>query len=803
MKPPGRLLSVATVLLLSAIWGTTWAAIRIGLKGIPPFLGVSLRFAIAAVALFALARFAGVRFGTGRRERTLWVVNGILSFCISYGVVYWSEQWVPSGLASVLFATFPLFVAVLAHFALPEESLGSAAAAGILIGLGGVALIFSEDFGKLGGPGVAAASVVMLISPLVSAVASVSVKKWGQGIHHLSLTAAPMGLAGIVMGALYLAMERDRDVTWTHESVGALLYLAIVGSALTFSLYYWLLAHLPATRVSLVAYLTPVVAVTVGAVFLDEPYTLRTLVGSALVVGGVALATRPARRAIASAAWLAACLLAATSGAASATDGPLTLPSDSAPAALRALGPLEKALSTAVSLDGTSAAAAFERPMERERGKRRFEIRVSVQGAAPRILEVDEAVRALRFGPTGESLYALVHRKPTRIDSGGTSFARLGAPPSRIERTVRVPLDAHDFDLSADGTAALVASRDEIRVILVPDLRSARIFTVAGENLSLAALPGGDRVLVGERDGIVLVDLSDRQTREGLPIRDRVQTSAPVAALAAAPDGSAALVRLADSRTFTLRLNPLRLEAPTTSAAIFWTGERIPYVMSVPPPAAAPPPAPEGDAEIEIGPGPTPSPEGSVPTDLPGPAAPHASAGAVGDARPVESEPQAVEEKSAPGGPASSPIAESDSPETVATSKDAIPPPPDDGAALRPPEQAQEAPQGAQERSATARAGGGGAPGEVHGRIVGPAAGEVRFVVLSGPNNVLREAARVAPDADGSWIAGPLEPGTYRVVLDAGGTRLLVSDPAFITVIVLRDGPVQATQLNALRVVRP
>jgi drug/metabolite transporter (DMT)-like permease len=290
VKGPGRLAIAGTFALLTLIWGTTWAAIRIGLTGIPPFTGVALRFLVAAAVLFLLSPAMGVRYGWSAVERRLWLINGLLSFCVSYGVVYWSEQWVPSGLASVLFATFPLFVAMLAHFALPAERLTAKAVVGILTGFGGVAVIFSEDFSRLGGPRVALASLVMLVSPFVSAVASVTIKKWGRDIHPVSISAVPMAMSAVVMGGIALAVERDRPLRFDAVSVSAMLYLALAGSALTFTLYYWLMRHIPATRLSLIAYSTPVVAVAVGALFMNEPVTARTFAGSALVVLGVALA---------------------------------------------------------------------------------------------------------------------------------------------------------------------------------------------------------------------------------------------------------------------------------------------------------------------------------------------------------------------------------------------------------------------------------------------------------------------------------------------------------------------------------
>lgn len=290
MGKAGRPYIIAAFILLSLIWGTTWAAIRIGLDGIPPLSGVALRFTLAAAILFALSPFLRVRYEGSRREWSLWLLNGILAFCVSYGVVYWAQQWVPSGLAAVLFATMPLFVAALAHPFLPGERLNAVGLAGMLVGFAGVAVIFSEDFTRLGGPQVAVASAVLLVSPFVSAVASVAIKRWGAGIHPVSLSAVPMGIAAGVMGALAIALERDSTFILDAASVGAVLYLAVFGSAVTFTLYYWLLRHVRATRVSLIAYVVPVVAVAVGAVFMGEPVTLRTLAGSALVIAGVALA---------------------------------------------------------------------------------------------------------------------------------------------------------------------------------------------------------------------------------------------------------------------------------------------------------------------------------------------------------------------------------------------------------------------------------------------------------------------------------------------------------------------------------
>jgi drug/metabolite transporter (DMT)-like permease len=284
---------ILAFLAMTLIWGTTWAAIRVGLQGIPPFTGVALRFALAGTSLLALAPVLGVRLGRrGRREKALWLANGLLSFCLSYAAVYWSEQFIPSGLAAVLFATYPIFVAGLAHVLLPGERLRWTAAAGTLLGFAGVAVIFSDDLTLFGGEAVRRAALVMLVSPVVSAVSTVIIKRWGSDVHPLSLSAVPMLVAALVMGAVALLFERGRPLVFDTRSVGALLYLAVLGSAVTFTLYYWLLARVGATRVALMSYLIPIVAVAVGALLFDEPLRPRLVAGAGLVLAGVVLVSR-------------------------------------------------------------------------------------------------------------------------------------------------------------------------------------------------------------------------------------------------------------------------------------------------------------------------------------------------------------------------------------------------------------------------------------------------------------------------------------------------------------------------------
>ncbi|MEO8196056.1 MAG: EamA family transporter [Thermoanaerobaculia bacterium] len=293
---------IAVFAVLTVIWGTTWAAIRIGLEGIPPVTGVAIRFAFAGLVLVTIGKLRGVRFGRLPGEARLWLINAATTFAGSYGIVYWGEQWVPSGLAAILFATLPLWVVCLGYFLLPGERGGGRSLGGVLLGFVGVAIVFSEDFDKLGGAQVLFAALIFLLAPFVSAVGSVSVKRWGRGISPFSIAGVPMLMTGGAMGMLALLVERGRPVlspAVAPNSWLATLYLALFGSSLTFTLYFWLLARRSALAASLISYTVPVCAVLVGWLAFHEPVTWRLLAGGGVVLAGVAVTLWPGARKVA------------------------------------------------------------------------------------------------------------------------------------------------------------------------------------------------------------------------------------------------------------------------------------------------------------------------------------------------------------------------------------------------------------------------------------------------------------------------------------------------------------------------
>jgi drug/metabolite transporter (DMT)-like permease len=286
---------VAVFLALTLVWGTTWAAIRISLAGIPPLSGVALRFTLAGLALLLWARVCGVAIEPSPLAWRLWWANALLTFVGSYGLVYWAEQRVPSGLAAVLFATFPLWVTLLGRRFLPGERGGGRELAGVALGFAGTGLLFSEDLELALGPGASVAAAALVVAPLLSALATVGTKRWGSALPPETLAAPPMLLAGLALAPAAAWLERDRAWSFAPAPWLATVYLALVGSSLTFPLYFWLLARRSAVTAALVSYTAPVVAVALGVALFDEPMTLRLAAGAVAILTGVAWALRPGR----------------------------------------------------------------------------------------------------------------------------------------------------------------------------------------------------------------------------------------------------------------------------------------------------------------------------------------------------------------------------------------------------------------------------------------------------------------------------------------------------------------------------
>jgi drug/metabolite transporter (DMT)-like permease len=276
--------------LLCVIWGSTWIVIRTGLADLPTFGSAAARFTLAAAAMTVLGVVLAGREGGERPTWRLSLALGTLNFAASYGIVYWSETRLPSGLVSVLWAVFPMLQAVAGHLFLAGERLAPTQVAGFGLGFLGVVGLFATDLRGLGA-GAVPAGLVLLLSPFVSAFGTTLVKKHGARTSSVLLNRNAMWIgAGLLW--LFTGLFERRPFHWTGSAIFSLAYLSLFGTVVAFGLYFWLLRHVPANRMSVIAYVTPGVALVLGVLVADEPIGPGTLAGLAAILAGVFLVHR-------------------------------------------------------------------------------------------------------------------------------------------------------------------------------------------------------------------------------------------------------------------------------------------------------------------------------------------------------------------------------------------------------------------------------------------------------------------------------------------------------------------------------
>ena len=275
-------------LVLCGIWGSTWLFIKLGLKDLPPLTFAGIRFVIGCAILFAIIRIRGIQLPRARADWVLLAITGILSFGLNYGLVFWGEQHITSGLAALLQATLPAFGLVFAHFHLPGERLSWARIGGVVLGVCGVAVVFSNQL-AIAGRQALAGCIALILSAAFAAYSNVLVKAYGKKLNPATMAAGQMFFGLLLLLGVGLPLEGNPfRFHWTPVAVIALLYLAVVGSVIAFMLYYWLVLNMDVTKSMLIALVTPVVAVILGMLVLDEEFGWRTLAGGAMIILGIA-----------------------------------------------------------------------------------------------------------------------------------------------------------------------------------------------------------------------------------------------------------------------------------------------------------------------------------------------------------------------------------------------------------------------------------------------------------------------------------------------------------------------------------
>ncbi|HEY6118764.1 MAG TPA: EamA family transporter [Pyrinomonadaceae bacterium] len=286
---PGKIKSRFVWLILCGIWGSTWLFIKLGLADLPPLTFAGIRFVIAATILFCLIGVRRQPLPRKPADLRLLALTGVLSFSLNYGLIFWGEQYISSGLASLLQATIPAFGLVIAHFYLPGERMTAARVVGVLLGVAGVGVIFSNQLAVAGNRALAGSAAVV-VSSISVAYSNVLLKAKGTNLDPAVVAAVQMVCGLVPLLVLGIPLEGNPfHYHWTSMAVVALFYLAIVGSVLAFLLYYWLLHNMDVTNTMLIALVTPVFAVTLGMFVLGEALNWRTFAGGAMIMLGIGL----------------------------------------------------------------------------------------------------------------------------------------------------------------------------------------------------------------------------------------------------------------------------------------------------------------------------------------------------------------------------------------------------------------------------------------------------------------------------------------------------------------------------------
>lgn len=289
--------AVLVWMAVCVIWGTTWLFIKLGLRDLPPISFAGLRSVMALVALAVLLTVLRKPLPRGRRDWALIALTGLLVFTVNYGLLFWGAQFISSGLTAVLQATIPAFGLVIANYYVPAERMTLARAGAVAMGIVGVVVIFSDQL-QLSGWWALLGCLAVVGGALSVAFANVLVKAYGRHLDPATLTAGQM-LFGLVPLCVIGFVREGNPLSfrWTPMALASLTYLALIGSAVGFSLYYWLVRHMDVTKAMLTALVTPLLAVLLGSVVLGEALHWRALAGGVLILASVGMVLR--RRAIA------------------------------------------------------------------------------------------------------------------------------------------------------------------------------------------------------------------------------------------------------------------------------------------------------------------------------------------------------------------------------------------------------------------------------------------------------------------------------------------------------------------------
>jgi len=277
---------VLALVVVCAIWGSTWLAIKLGLETMPPLLSAGLRFLLASAILYGLLVVRKERVPRGRPFALLAIFMGLTAFSVPYALVYWGQRIIPSALASILFATYPFFVGLFSYFFLPNEQMNWLKVVSLVLGFAGIYVIFSSELSFDKGIAVAGMAAIV-VSSFIQAGSLVYLKKHGETISPVSLNFVSMSIGAVLLLLGSVAMESYSSVVWTQQALLSILFLAVFGNVVAFVSYFWLVKHVETVLLSMTSFVTPILAVVLGAVVVNERLSPRIFSGACLVLCGI------------------------------------------------------------------------------------------------------------------------------------------------------------------------------------------------------------------------------------------------------------------------------------------------------------------------------------------------------------------------------------------------------------------------------------------------------------------------------------------------------------------------------------
>ncbi len=275
------------------VWGSTFLAIRVGVREVPPLLLAATRFSVAGAVLYGWMIVRGEPSPSGRQWMSASLL-GIVIFLFDYGLLFWAEQRVPSGIAAVMLATIPVFMALSEIIFLRTQTLTLRLVLALLIGIGGVALLMSRSFILGGAPIDKRGAVALIFASLSWSIASTFTRKLPLPHSKVMSSGAQMLAGGVFLALTAAALGEFRNFhPWTVSRAAwlSLLYLIVAGSIVGFTAYVWLIHHESPTKVSTYAYVNPIVAILVGYFLGGEALSLRTILGTLCVLISVVVIT--------------------------------------------------------------------------------------------------------------------------------------------------------------------------------------------------------------------------------------------------------------------------------------------------------------------------------------------------------------------------------------------------------------------------------------------------------------------------------------------------------------------------------